>query len=62
MKILKKSVFTKCHIKVLEAGFDLLVLYKDIKLGKIAKSHTAFKISFPQPPDIPPLSPRFYSL
>lgn len=43
MNILKKNVFTKSHIKVLEAGFDLLVLHTDIKLAKIAKTHTAFK-------------------
>lgn len=58
MNILKKNVFTKSHIKVLEAGFDLLVLHTDIKLAKIAKTHTAFKLSFPQPSDIPSPKPR----
>lgn len=60
MNILKKSVFTKCHIKVLEAGFDLLALDTDIKLAKTQSKWA--KVSFSQPPDIPFPPPRFYSL
>lgn len=61
MSILVKSFCTKCYIPVLASGFDLLVLYIDTKLAKIAKTHTAFKISLPQPPNIP-IYPWFYGL